>query len=173
MSGNFQPQSDAGILFYGSNNGSGSYTKINGTAGTVRTITNANYVSSEALSAAGRRPDLRITVSGTISAGMASAIIIVEGRRTDRNNTVAENWKVLGTTRGDSPSVAAAATQTITRANLVGQSVADGIGGGAATETLDVVLLTTDHRQCDELRVIVKATNAPESGDVIVVAVNG
>lgn len=169
----FTPPHDQGIVFYATQDGSGSFTLTNGTAGTVRTLANANYVSGDWINCS-LIQDLHLTVSGVISAGMASAVIALEGRRVDVNNgSLFGNPQVLGTVRGDSPSTAAAASQTVTRANLAGQSVANGTGGGAATETLDVALITTDARWCDQFRVIVKATNAAEAGDKIIVAAQG
>lgn len=174
-------RSDQGVLLYASQDGSGSFLFPGGQAGTVQTLTNANYIKSARVLRVGAYRRLLLTVSGTISVGMASVIVIVEAKRIDPQNgsdaAPFDVWKVISTIRCDAESnagavIAPAASQTITRAQLAGQSVADGVGGGAATEVLGVQLLTEEHQGASEVRVIVKATNAPNAGDLVVVAAN-
>lgn len=157
-----------GIILYASHGGAGSFTGPDGNAGTVRTLTNANYITSDEIMV-GRSGALALSVGGVISAGMASATVIVEAEQVDADNPTLVKWSTIGTVRGDDPAVAPAASQTIVAADLVGESVADGVGGGAATEVLDVRLLTTDHVASVKLRCIVKATNATQAGDYITI----
>lgn len=166
--------SDLGVICYAQYSGdSGSFTQGGGQVGTVQTLTEANYIASAYTAQVGSADKLVIAIQGAISVAMASVTVIVEAQRLDLQNTGAafNRWQVIGTVRSDSPSTAPAASQTITRANLVGQSVADGVGGGASTETIGVRLLTTDHA-FSAVRVLLKAANAPQTGDVIIVAVN-
>ena len=168
-------RTDQGVLMYAEHTGDGgSFLKPEGTAGTVQTLTNANYIYSARTIPVGTGQKLVLTVAGTISAGMASAIVVVEARRADPQNAAAafNRWAVIGTVRGDSAGSAPASTQTILRAALAGQSVADGVGGGATTEVIGVRLLTTDFAYASEVRVLAKATNAPEANDVVIVAAN-
>ena len=97
---------------------------------------------------------------------------MIERRRHDELNASLFYPALVGTARLDDPSAAMATVQTITRAQLVGQTVSDWPAAGPAIETLDVVLATTNHRwgQC---RVLVKATGAPQPTDWIVIAANG
>src|SRR5207248_1702431 len=76
------PTSDVGIVLYASQDGSGSFTKADGNPGTVRTITNANFIASDWFDV-GRFADLFITVAGVISGGMTSVVVMIERRRSD------------------------------------------------------------------------------------------
>jgi hypothetical protein len=159
---------DFGIMLYASHGGAGSYTTVTGEVGTPRTLTNANYISSDEIYV-GAGQSLALVVDGVISVGLASVVFIVEAKQRDAANPTLTNWSVIGTVRSDSPSTAPAASQTVTRANLAGQSVADGLGGGASTETLGVRLLTTDFQAATQVRVIAKATNATQAGDRVTI----
>lgn len=160
---------DLGIVLYAVHSGdSASFTKANATAGTTKTLTNANYIVSDTILDAGMAGALVFTITGTISVGMASAVVIVEAQRSDANNPTVPKWCVIPTVRSDDPTAAPAASQTITRAQLAGQSV--DTGSGAATEVLGVRLATTDHVLAQNVRVLVKASNAPQANDKIIVS---
>ena len=160
---------DLGVILYASQDGSGSYVTPKGTTVSAKTLTSANYITSSTINCGGFSA-LALTVTGTISVAMASAVVIVERRRVDPNNTSIPKWSVIGTVRSDAPGSSPAASQTILRADLVGQSVDE--GSGAAAEVLGVTLLTTDHVLASELRVIVVASNAPQAGDKIIISAN-
>lgn len=67
--------SDLGIVLFASGDGSGSFTTPDGAAGTVRTLTEQHFLASPWFEAA-RVGQLFVTVSGAISAQMASAVVI-------------------------------------------------------------------------------------------------
>jgi len=169
------PQASRGCIFFGTSDGSGAYTDPKGNAGTPWTLTNANFEASDQFPVGPDDRDLFIDIAAVISVGMASAVIIVEGLVEDRNNPGLFNPFVCGTVRVDKQSnagatIAPAASQTIARADLAGQSVSLAkAGGGATTEVLDVTLRTTDHRGAAFVRVLVKATNAPQAGDKVAI----
>lgn len=162
---------DKGVIFGATNDGTGSFKNADGTAGTMRTLTNANYIAG-AWIASGLSQRLRLVVTGVLSGGgAASAAVVLEGRRIDaQNETIFQRPFVIDTARPAAPSNPPATSQTIATADLVGESVADGLGGGASTEALDVALLTTDHFLADEYRVLVKTGAAPAAGDQLFIS---
>ena len=164
-----------GCIFFGTNDGTGAYTAPNGNPGVPWTLTNANFEASDWFPVNPADKDLLIDVSGVISVGMASAIVIVEAQAADPFNTSLLTPYICGTIRTDNQSNttvvrAPEKQQTILRADLVGQSVSVAKAGGSpATEVLDVVLRTTDHRGAFQMRVLVKCSNAPQAGDKLIV----
>jgi hypothetical protein len=160
---------DLGVLLYATQSGSGSYAKPDGTAGTVRTLSAANYIASDWFDA-GRFADLYLTVSGAISTTMASGVVIVERKRVDANNGTLFGPAVVPVTRLDANTIAT--STTITRAQLAGQSVSAWPSVSPATEQLDVVLFTQGLRWASKFRVLLLASGAPQSGDTIVIAAN-
>jgi len=164
--------SDLGLVLYASGDGSGVFTTRTGQPGTVRTLTEANYIASDWLEDVGRFNELFITVSGVVSIAMFGFTVVLERRRIDEGG-LASRPSVIGTVRCDDPMATKATQQTITRGQFIGQNVSDWPNGTAALEELDVVLSTTDHRGATECRVLVIATAAPEPTDRIIVAVRG
>ena len=148
-----------------------SLGELDGTPGTVRTLTNANWIASDWLDA-GRFADVYLTVAAVISVQMATVLVMLERRRRDDVNSFFSP-ALVGTLRLDDPTAAKTAQQTITRAQLVGQSVSAWPAVAPATETLDVVLSTTDQRWAGQCRVLVKATGAPQPTDRLIIAING
>lgn len=164
--------SDLGIVLFARGDGTGAYTKPDGSAGTIRTLTEQHFIASDWFEA-GRLAQLFITISGSISAQMASAVVLLERRRRDAQNGALFGPAVIATLRADDLGAAAAAQQTITRAQLAGQNVSGWPNVAPAVEALDVVLLATAHAWAGPCRVLVKATNAPQPTDQLIVAVNG
>ena len=165
--------SDLGIVLFASGDGSGSFSNRDGTPGVVRTLTNANFIASDWFDV-GRLAELLISISGVVSAQMASAVVMLERRRTDEKNPLfVYSPAVIGTLRTDDPTAAKAAQQTITRNQLAGQTVSAWPNVAPAVEILDVVLATTDQRWAGQCRVLVKATNAVAPTDRVVISANG
>lgn len=167
-----------GVVFYGTNDGTGAYIAPNGTAGTPWTLTNANFEASDWFDVGPRDSEIHLDVGGVISAIGTSAQIIVEGQAQDPLNTslIAIPY-VVSTERLDNEANATvlrapATSQTILRADLVGQSVSTAKNGaGPAAEVLDVTLRTRDLRGAYRARVLVKWGGAPQAGDKFYVAV--
>jgi len=170
------PATSRGVVFFGTNDGSGAYTDPKGNAGVPWTLTNANFEAGEWFPVGPTDRELFLDVSGVISVAMASALVIVEAQARDpRNGSALLAPFVCGTVRVDKQSNATVvrapeAQQTIARADLAGQSVSANKDGSApAAEVLDVVLRTVDQRGAFQARVLVKGSNAAQAGDTVVV----
>lgn len=163
--------SDLGVIFYGSGDGSGSYVGPDGNPGLVRTLTDAHWLAGPWIQA-GRFADLFLTISAVVSAQMTSFAVTLERRRSDTRNALFHP-ALIATARLDDPAAGRATQQTITRAQLVGQTMSAWPNVAPAIETLDVVLATVDQRWAGECRVLVKTTGVPLAGDRVVIAACG
>lgn len=152
----------------------------------VRKLSAAHWIASDWFFVGGVT-NVHLTVKGTISGGMASVKLRLEGKRRDaKNDTSASNTfgrpYLVDTVRTDSPAAGPAEEQTIAAADLQHGTGAgtdqvsdwDGTadGASAAAEALDVRLLTPDALMSGFARVLLLATGAPAANDKITVSVN-
>jgi len=156
-----------------------------GKAGLVRNLSSANWIASDWFFV-GASAKVALTVSGAIGTGVK---IRMEGRRRDTVNDadgppIVPLFRpfLIDTTRTDSPATAAAKEQTILAAdfrNGLGtgtDQVSDwngtAAGAAAASEALDVRLLSSDALMSGWARVLLISTAGPTTGDKIIVSVN-
>jgi len=106
---------DGGIVLYAQRSGdvADTFLTVKGVAGVVRTLSAAHWIASDWFQV-GAVENLHLTVKGTISVGLASVLLRVEGKRRDTLNDTSASVTfgrpyLIDTVRTDIPAAGPAA----------------------------------------------------------------